>query len=128
LAIIDNLSEHYPKLKTYKFPIPGDSAVNNYSLDIWNAKELSHTKLPIARKDDERIITPGQLINGRVYLYGPRWGESNENLYFLRRNRQNNIVELCRLTLANMEVETLVKEKIDPHLNEQLFSVHVLNG
>lgn len=128
LAIIDNLSEPYPKLKTYKFPIPGDSAVNNYSLDIWNAKELSHTKLPIARKDDERIITPGQLINGRVYLYAPRWGESNENLYFLRRNRQNNIVELCRLTLANMEVKTLVREKIDPHLNEQLFSVHVLNG
>lgn len=128
LSVVDNLAQPYPKLRTYKFPLPGDSAVSNYVLDIWDIPSKEHTSVPIAQKDQERIITPGQLVNGRVYLFAPRWGEEEAELYFLRRNRQNNKVELCVLDEQSLEVKVLVEEVVDPHLNEQLFTVHILNN
>lgn len=126
MAVINSLQQPRPVTRTYKFATPGDVEISKFVVEIWNSKSLKKTTVDIITEKDQRLILPGQLINGRTYLFAPRLGEDAEGVYFLRRNRRNDIVELCRLHFASSKVEVLIREVTTPHMNEQLFNVHIL--
>lgn len=125
--VINSLHEPRPTLRTYKFPIPGDTTVSRPVLEIWDSQTRQKHAVDLLTAPDQRIILPGQLVNGRSYLHGPRLGTDAESLYFLRRNRAGNRVELCRLDFEKKEITVLIDEQTDPHFNEQLFAVHILD-
>ena len=127
MSVINSLQQPAPVTKTYKFPMPGDAETSKFAIEIWNSKTLKKTTVDIVTEKDQRVILPGQLVNGRTYLFAPRLGADSEGVYFLRRNRRNDIIELCRLNFSSAKVEVLIKDKTTPHLNEQLFSAHVLD-
>ncbi|MDR2282306.1 MAG: S9 family peptidase [Sphingobacterium sp.] len=127
MSVVSSLQQPRPVTRTYKFPMPADQETAKYAVEIWDSKTLKKTKVDIIEEKDQRLILPGQLINGRTYLFASRLGGDEEGVYFLRRNRRNDEVELCRLHFASAKVEVLIKEKTAPHMNEQLFSVHVLD-
>ncbi|MBD1421203.1 S9 family peptidase [Sphingobacterium chuzhouense] len=126
MSVLINLHQPRPILRTYKFPIPGDTAITKFKVEIWDSETLEKKDVDIVTEEDQRLILPGQLVNGRTYLHAPRLGSHEAFVYFLRRNRQNNRVELCRLDFAAAKVKVLIDEVTDPHINEQLFSVHIL--
>ncbi|ERJ58025.1 S9 family peptidase [Sphingobacterium paucimobilis] len=126
MSVINSLQQPAPVTRTYKFPMPGDAETSTYSIEIWNSKTQERRLVNSIVEKDQRLILPGQLVNGRTYLFAPRLGTDSEGVYFLRRNRRNDVVELCRLDFASAKVKVLIKEKTTPHINEQLFSVHIL--
>lgn len=126
MSVVLNLQEPRPSLRTYKFPMPGDTAIAQFKVEIWNSETLEKKEVKIITEKDQRLILPGQLVNGRTYLYAPRLGEDSNAVYFLRRNRKNDRVELCRLDFATASVSVLIDETTSPHINEQLFAVHIL--
>jgi len=127
MSIVNNTVEPYPQVRTYKFPLPGDKKTSVFEMQIWDVASGQSSLVELSKYADQRLIMPMQLVNGRVYLYAPRAGEDDRYVYFLRRNRANDRVDLCRLDIQSAEVKELISEKITPHINEQLFSVHILN-
>lgn len=127
MMVINSLTHPAPTARTYKFPMPGDAEVAKPVVEMWDLRTLKKVIVPVLEKENQRIILPGQLVNGRTYLFAPRLGEDQEAVFFLRRNRGNDEVELCRLQFSTGEIEVLIKDTARPHINEQLFSVHVLN-
>lgn len=128
MTIINSLKKPRPETRTYKFPMPGDSAVSTYELYVWDAERKSSTQIDINKYPDQRIILPGQLVNGRTYLFADRMGDHERYVYFLRRSRTNDQVDLCRLDTQQEIVEELITETTTPHVNEQLFTVKLING
>lgn len=129
MHIINSLSEPIPTLKSYKFPMPGDSKTIAYDVCIWNSNTKKPKKVEIVVEENQRLVLPGQLINGRTVLYADRLGSNSSYVYFLRRGRSNEKVELCKLDLHSADVTVLISEVTSPHINEQLFAVHQLvNG
>src|SRR5690606_38614292 len=128
MSVINSLTQPRPKTITYKFPMPGDTAVSQYSLYVFDAQKKTATELDISKYKDQRIIMQSSLVNGKTYVYAGNIGSDEQYVYFLRRNRTNDKIDLCRLDTEREIVEELISEETKPHFNEQLFTVRILNG
>jgi dipeptidyl-peptidase-4 len=128
MAVINSLSNPHPTIRSYKFLMPGDSTTVGYDVKIWSAASLVARTIKVTEEKDQRVILAGQLVNGRTYLWGDRLGVNSNYTYFLRRSRSNEKVELCRLDFNSGQVKVLINESTYPHLNEQLFTVKILNN
>lgn len=128
MAVINSLSNPHPTIRSYKFPMPGDSTTVGYDVKIWSAASLVARTIKVTEEKDQRVILAGQLVNGRTYLWGDRLGVNSNYTYFLRRSRSNEKVELCRLDFNSGQVKVLINESTSPHFNEQLFTVKILNN
>lgn len=127
MTIINSLSEPRPQVNTYKFPMPGDKDVVQYELFFFDANQRKATKLDIAKYKDQKIILQSSIANGRTMLFGGNLGDSDREVYFLRRNRTNDQMDLCRLDGATGKVTELITETCKPHFNDQLFNCRILN-
>ena len=128
MTVINSLSNPRPTIRSYKFPTPGDSTTVTYDVKIFETKNYTSKTINVTEEKDQRIILAGQLVNGRTQLWADRMGISPNYVYFLRRARSNEKVELCRLDYDSGEVRVLIQESTYPHLNEQLFTVKIVNN
>jgi len=128
MAVINSLSNPHPTIRSYKFPMPGDSTTIGYDVKIWNATNRAVRTIKVTEEKDQRIIHAGQLVNGRTQLFADRIGANANYTFFLRRSRSNEKVELCRLDFDSGKVTVLINESTYPHVNEQLFTVKILNN
>ena len=117
LTLVNSLAKPRPVAKTYKFPMPGDRHVTQYDAWLVDADARTITRLDIDAYPDQKIVVPRFNNFPRTDRY----------VYFIRMNRPSDIVELCRADAADGSVDVLIHEECKPHLNEQLFSFHVLN-
>ncbi len=116
MTIVDNLAER-PKAITYKFPTPGDSIVSKFELYILDADKAEMKKQDIDAYEDQMLEVP-------------RFGtmtKSGNNVYFLRKSRYQDQLDLCCVNAEEKQMKVLIHEDCAPHLNEQLFNFHVLN-
>lgn len=117
MSIVDNLNEPRPKLRTYKFEIPGDKEVIQYDAFIVNADSSKIYNIDISKYPDQKIETP--RFSGYI--------QSKNDVYFIRRPRTNDKVELCRVNIHTHRVSTVISDDCSPRLNEQLFNYKLLN-
>lgn len=118
LSLVDNLAGPRPKVTEYKFAMPGDKEVVQYSAGIVDADSARAYPLDITAYPDQIIDVP-RFKN---------FEQSGEYLYFIRKSRTQDQVDLCRVDVRDRSMTVLIHEECRPHLNEQLFSFHVLNG
>lgn len=117
MSIVNNLSTPRPELRTYKFEIPGDKEVIQYDAFIVNADSSKIYNVDISKYPDQKIETP--RFTGFV--------KAKDNVYFIRRPRTNDVVELCRVNIKTHQVTTVISDNCAPRLNEQLFNYKLLN-
>jgi len=127
MSIINSLSLPRPTVSTYKFPIPGDANVVQYELFTFDVTQRKARKINIAKYPDQRIILQSTLNNGKTVLYAPPIINSDQYVYFLRRSRTNDQMDLCRLDASTGEVFEVITETCAPHFNDQLFTCNILN-
>ncbi len=127
MTIIHSLAKPRPQVDTYKFPMPGDKDVVKYELFLFDASHRKGTKLNIDKYPDQKIIMQNTITNGRSILQAGSIGENGPYVYFLRRSRTNDQMDLCRLDTETGKVTELITETSKPHFNDQLFSCRILN-
>lgn len=127
MTIINSLSTPRPEINTYKFPMPGDKEVVQYELFFFNAAEKKAVKVDISKYPDQKIILQSTIANGRTLLFGENMNTPASEIYFLRRSRTNDQMDLCRLDGATGKVTELISETCKPHFNDQLFNCRILN-
>ena len=115
--LIDHLAEPRPTLRTYKFPMPGEKYVYTYDLHLFNAEKRSHHVVDIAKYPDQEV---------KVILFD--FNKYPEYIYFTRKSRTCDEMDLCRVDTRTGEVFEIIHERCEPHFTEQLFECRILNG
>lgn len=128
MTIINSLTEPRPQINTYKFPMPGDKEVVQYDLFFFDTESGKAKKLDIAKYPDQKIIMQSTITNGRTMLFGKNTNDPQQEIYFLRRSRTNDQMDLCRLDGTTGKVTELITETTKPHFNDQLFNCRILNN
>ncbi|MCM1109400.1 MAG: S9 family peptidase [Clostridium sp.] len=117
LTLVNNLAAPRPKPVSYKFPMPGDKDVVQYSVYEVDADSARIYPLDVKAYPDQIIEIPRFKI----------FTQSGDYAYFIRKSRAQDLVDLCRVDVKRRELKVLIHEECKPHLNEQLFAYHVLN-
>ena len=115
--LIDHLAEPRPTLRTYKLPMPGEKYVYTYDLHLFNAEKRSHHVVDIAKYPDQEV---------KVILFD--FNKYPEYIYFTRKSRTCDEMDLCRVDTRTGEVFEIIHERCEPHFTEQLFECRILNG
>lgn len=118
LTVVDNLAEPRPKAKTYKFAMPGDAGVSRFEVFLADADSARLYRLDTERFADQSFILP----RFRNFQTG------DTSAFLLRIARTRDTLDLLRIDAKSRKVTTIISEICPPHLNEQLFDYHVLNG
>ncbi|MFA4868647.1 MAG: DPP IV N-terminal domain-containing protein [Pedobacter sp.] len=128
MTIINSLTEPRPQINTYKFPMPGDKEVVQYDMFFFDTETGKAERLDIAKYPDQKIIMQSTITNGRTMLFGKSSNDPQQEVYFLRRSRTNDQMDLCRLDGTTGKVTELITETTKPHFNDQLFNCRILNN
>ena len=115
--LIDHLAQPRPTLKSYKFPMPGEKHVFTYDLHLFYPEKKLHVKVDIGKYPDQEVKM--MLFDLKKYP---------DYLYFTRKSRTCNQMDLCRVDVNTGEVFEVIHEVCDPHFTEQLFECRILNG
>ena len=113
LYILDVLHSDRPRLKTKRMPLPNEKYVRQYRLYWYNADTGEGRVLPIEKFKDQEV-----KFNYEDY---------DDNLYFTRRNRGVDTLELCKLNLPTGKVSVVIQEVCKPHFNIHLFDYRLVN-
>lgn len=114
LYIIDGLSGERPKLRTKKMPLPNETNVRQFKLFRYDADTGEGQCLSLSQFKDPTI----KLC----------YADTGDWLFFTRRNRGVDTLDLCKLHIPTGEIRLVLREVCKPHLNVSLFAYHVLNG
>lgn len=114
LSLINSLTSSRPRTLTFKMPMPGDEGVRQYRLFWYNADTGEARMLPIEKYAD-------QVVEMNYY-------RSDKALYFTRRNRRADRIDLCRVNLLDGSVDELITEMTQPHMNLSLFNYKIVNN
>jgi len=113
-GLIESLGNDRPTIKRFKMPMPGDEGVRRFRIYWYNPETGDGKYLPIDKY-------PDQTVDVNYY-------RSPERLFFTRKSRKGNVVDLCRINVADGTVDELISEPCEPHINLSLFNYSILNG
>lgn len=114
MGLINSLASPRPKVVTFKMPMPGDTGVRQYKLFFYDADKGEGKLAPIGKYAD-------QVVDMNYF-------RSADALFFTRRSRKADRIDLCRLNLADGSVTELITEECKPHLNLSLFNYRILDN
>ncbi|MGE4414634.1 MAG: prolyl oligopeptidase family serine peptidase [Bacteroidales bacterium] len=117
MTVVNSLSNP-PKAKNYKMELTNDSLVTRYGMYLLDANKQELVKVDIDRFKDQEVKL---LLNyHKAHEY--------DKIYFTRKSRGNDTIQLCDLDPVTRQVRVLAEEIGKPIVNELLHSVHILNG
>lgn len=114
LYLIDGLSGDRPKLRTKRMPLPNQTNVRQFKLFRYDADTGEGQCLPISPFKDPTIKLS--------------YADTGDWLFFTRRNRAVDTLDLCKLHIPTGEIRLVIREVCKPHLNVSLFAYHIING
>ncbi|MBP1618228.1 MAG: hypothetical protein H6Q14_2055 [Bacteroidetes bacterium] len=104
-----------PVPQTYKYELPGDSVVARRQLYLCNLAVDQQLKLVNTDKWKGQLleIKPTKNVSDKVF--------------FIRRKRTRDQLEVCYVDVATMNVKVVCLEQSKPYINEDMFSCQILN-
>ncbi len=117
MTVINSLAP-VPVAKTYKFELTNDKNVTQYELLLLYADSAKTVKADISCFKDQEVKFVKNFNRSVDY----------EAIYFTRRNRTCDTLQLCELNPYNASVRVLIEEIQKPIVNELLQTVAILNG
>lgn len=113
ISIVQSVDSPRPRTTTFKMPMPGESGVRQYRIFWYNADKGEAKMLPIQKYAD-------QVVDMNYF-------RSETNLYFTRRNRKADKIDLCRIDIQQGQVIELISETCAPHFNLTLFNYKIID-
>lgn len=118
ITLVNSLSQPRPTSETYHFPMPGDSIVPRFEVWMLDATRAELYPVDVSAYTDQLLDVPRF---GRFTVVG-------DAAYLVRKSRYQDSTDLLRIRPGDRCATLLIRESTKPHLNEQLFGFHVLNG
>lgn len=115
MTLVDPLAQPRPRAKTFRMPMPFDSVTPQNRLYRYDS-----------RTGQGGFVAEANKFAGGTTEYSFRREEGQ--VYFTRRSRRADTLELCRLDVASGTVKTLLSELGRPHINLLLSTYRLLPG
>ncbi len=113
LWVIDVLAAR-PKLEEYRYAMFGDREVPQYELTVIDLQTKKQTRINTEKwKDQSLRVLPA--------------GKSSARIYFERRRRTCDELDICVADTETGESKVLINEKSKPYFNDQLYHCSILN-
>lgn len=96
LWLVNSIATPRPALEQYPYPMPGEDTVRKPELYLCNADKKEFTRVTPKWKDER--------------YYDVRWGKTGSELRFIRRDRLQRNLEICKLDAATGKSECLFAE------------------
>lgn len=114
MALINSLTKKRPTFEVFKMPMPGDAGVRRYRIFWYDADHAKGHALPIDKY-------PDQVVDLNFF-------RSPTTLYFTRKSRKADRIDLCRINIADGTVDELISEECKPHINLTMFNYRILEN
>lgn len=117
LSLVNSLTDGRPEVETYKFAMPGDTAVVKYNVMVVDA-------------DSAKLYDVDQYKYADQIYKAPRFCNypcADGDAWLLRHSRTCDTLDLCRVDVQAHKMVEVISEVCKPHYNEQLHSYHVIN-
>lgn len=112
ISLINSLARQRPTTNTFKMPMPGDAGVRQYRMFWYDADHEQGKMLPIGKYPDQVVTLD--------YFRSP------EALFFTRRSRKGDKIDLCRINVTDGTVTELISEECAPHINLTLSGYRII--
>ncbi len=112
LWVIDVLANR-PKLEEYRYTMPGDKNVPQYELYVFDAEDRKPVKINTDKWPDQTL---------RVL----QAGKNSNQIFFQRKRRTCDEIDICRADTRTGEVKVLINEQAKPYFNDQMYHLSIL--
>lgn len=112
LWVIDILSAR-PKLEEYRYAMPGDKEVSQYELSVFDVDSLKQVRIQAEKWPDQSL----NVVHA---------GKKSDKLFFERKRRTCDEVDVCVANTETGEVKVLINEKAKPYFNDQMHHLSIL--
>lgn len=112
LWVIDVLAER-PKLEEYRYSMPGDKEVAQRELFVFDVDSLKQVKIATEKWPDQSLSV----------LHA---GKNSDKIYFQRKRRTCDEIDICYADTRTGECKVLINEKSKPYFNDQLYHLSIL--
>ncbi len=121
LWVIDALAEPRPELEEYKYAMPGEEDIYEDELLVFDVDSKERVELDVEKWPDQSI--------GGVYFNrgGIFTTDESDYIYFLRRDRTWEEIDVCRGNTETGEVEVLWSETSRPYFNTRFLDLAIIN-
>lgn len=119
LMLVNSLTNPAPQPMEYSFELPGDKQVIQYEMWLIDADNGKAVRADIDKFKDQEVKLVYPLYGGDEPLDG---------IYFTRKNRVGDTLELCRLNPFSGQTTTLITEVSKPIVNSLLHSCTPIHG
>ncbi|WP_203558310.1 DPP IV N-terminal domain-containing protein [Bacteroides sp. 224] len=106
------------KTKDIKTSLAGAPDVIQFELWIFNTDSLTARQVNISKWKDQSV----KLINSTG-----KESQWEDQIFFWRKKRTNDEMEVCKVDLCTGEVKILISEKSSPYLADELFHIEIIN-
>ncbi len=112
LWVINVLAER-PKLEEYRYSMPGDKDVAQRELFVFDVDSLKQVKVATEKWPDQSLSV----------LHA---GKNSDRIYFQRKRRTCDEIDICYADTRTGECKVLINEKSKPYFNDQLYHLSIL--
>lgn len=114
MSVMSSGSFGRPYINTYKYEMPGDTVVAQYALYVGSPEADTLRKIAIEHWPDQEI----QIVGAKLPA---------KEVFFIRRKRTRDEMELCAANLATGVVRVIIHEISKPMINEDMFHLSIVN-
>lgn len=113
-SVLYSCMEPTPVVRSYKYELPGDTAVQKDEIFVGNVRTGAFVKVDVVK-------WPGQLLE---IVKVP---DVKDRFFFIRKKRTRDEFELCSVDVNTGKVKVILHEVNKPYLNEELFRCCIVN-
>ena len=115
MHVLDMINEPMPKLKSYRYCVPGTPYVSAYSFHILDHKTKKMTEVPTAQWKDQYVE------------YSHDNTDKTDEVFFYRYKRTWDEKELCAYNVKTGKTRMIINEVDKPYLDYVIQQTHYVN-
>jgi len=120
LWVIDSVAEPRPTLETYKYAMPGETAVPQFEILIFDRDTKSRIKLKTERFKDQQLDILKTRIPARARyeerVQTPWLSDTSDTIYFARISRDMKKIDVCVADTETGDVTVLIEERSNAYI------------
>lgn len=122
LWVIDHLAEPRPELETYKYAMPGEEDIYKDELVVFDAEDRERVDIQIEERWPDQSVGGAYFNRGGIFTT-----DKSDALYYTKRDRTWEHIEVVRADTETGETETLIEETIRPYFNTRFMDLAIIN-
>lgn len=129
LWVINALASPRPKLKTYKYQMPGEPSAKTY-LALFNMADKSHKFIKVAAFKDQTITINGKPLENKdryADYQASQWLGNNSMFYITRASRDLKRIDICTVNVNGDSAKVVLEERLNTYIETRPIKV-ISNG